>query len=75
MYRQVQVYPEDQKYQSILWREEPTEVMNIFQLETVSYGIGPSSYLARRAQIHLSIDHQDEYPLAVDVNSKGYLRG
>ena len=60
IYRQVLVHPEDRKYQSILWREEPTEVMNIFQLETVSYGIAPFSYLSRRAQTQLSIDQRNE---------------
>ncbi|XP_070169681.1 uncharacterized protein [Polyergus mexicanus] len=48
----------------ILWRGNPNESIKIFQLNTVTYGTVPASFLAVRALLQLSIDEEERYPLA-----------
>lgn len=63
MYRQVRLHPEDTKYQKILWRKNPNESIKVFQLNTVTYGTVPASFLAIRVLCQLSIDKQEQFPL------------
>ncbi|XP_022907542.1 uncharacterized protein [Onthophagus taurus] len=39
MYRQIRVHPDDCSCQRILWREDPSNPIQIYQLSTVTYGL------------------------------------
>lgn len=67
MYRQILVHPDDRTFQLILWRSHPNQSPSIFQLNTVTYGINSSPYLAIRTLHQLADDHGDEFPHAAHV--------
>lgn len=48
MYRQVWVNAADWNLQCILWREQPTDPVTIFQLKTVTFGTAAAPFLATR---------------------------
>lgn len=48
MYRCVLVHDDDRRFQSILWRESPDEPFLVYQLNTVTYGTKPASFLATK---------------------------
>ncbi|XP_058828022.1 uncharacterized protein LOC131687940 [Topomyia yanbarensis] len=56
----------------ILWRFDPSEPIQTYQLCTVTYGLGPSSYLATKTLIKLAEDEGQHYPKAAPLVSKGY---
>ncbi|XP_071580899.1 uncharacterized protein [Temnothorax nylanderi] len=64
MYRQVKVYPEDGKYQMIVWRKSPKDPIKIYILNTATYGTVPASFLVVRSLLQLSEDERKCFPLA-----------
>ena len=64
MYRQIEIYPTERKYQKILWRENPTEPVRVFTLNTITYGTSSASFLATRSFIQLANDEVNLFPLA-----------
>ncbi|XP_055543232.1 uncharacterized protein LOC129728796 [Wyeomyia smithii] len=63
MYRQVQIYEDDRKFQRIFWlntENRPTT----FELTTVTYGCSSAPYLATRVLTQLATDEAAEFPLA-----------
>lgn len=64
MYRQVLVREEDRKYQRILWRENDG-MISTYQLNTVTFGLGPAPFLAIRTILQLVEDEGHNFPLAV----------
>ena len=73
MYRQIWVHPDDQKFQSILWRDDLSREIQTFQLTTVTYGLACSSYLAARTLKQLAKDYQSEYRLGSVVKQELYM--
>lgn len=64
MYRQVLVRPEDRRFQHILWRPDPSQDIQVFELNTVTYGIVSSAFHALRVLVQLVRDEGKPYPLA-----------
>lgn len=64
MYRQIEVYPDDRKYQKIFWRDSPEDELLSYELNTVTYGQAAAPHCAVRALQQCAIDHAKEYPLA-----------
>ncbi|XP_049284796.1 uncharacterized protein LOC125764501 [Anopheles funestus] len=64
MYRQVLVHPDDRSLQQILWRFSKDEPIQSYKLNTVTYGLAPSSYLATRTLLKLAEDEGEAFPLA-----------
>lgn len=64
MFRQIKMHPEDQLYQCILWREDPSHPIQVFVLTTVTYGLTSSPYLALRTLAQLASDFGHQYPRA-----------
>lgn len=62
MYRMIQVHPDHRRLQNILWRENG--VVNVLQLQTLTYGLTSSAYLATRCLIELANRYKSKYPLA-----------
>lgn len=46
MYRQVMLKQEDRKLQRILWRWDRKKPIQIFELNTITYGMASSPFLA-----------------------------
>ncbi|XP_044741885.1 uncharacterized protein LOC123302859 [Chrysoperla carnea] len=64
MYRQILVRPEDRTYQHIFYRPSTESDVVEFELNTVTYGLVPSAFLAQRCLKQLVIDEGNHYPLA-----------
>lgn len=66
MYRQILVHEQDRYVQQILWRTSPTEEPRTYQLNTVTYGINSSPYLAIRSLHQIAHDGQTNFPLGAE---------
>lgn len=64
MYRCILVDQADRDYQRIVWRPEASQKLNHFQLNTVTYGTSPASFLATRCLKQLSLDIEHTFPEA-----------
>lgn len=67
MFRQILIAPADRPYQLILWRDQPSGPIQTFQLNTVTYGMTCSPYLAIRTLHQLVQDEGHNHPLASKV--------
>ncbi|XP_041450609.1 uncharacterized protein LOC121404682 [Drosophila obscura] len=67
MYRCVCVAEPDFLLQCILWRDSPKDDIQVFKLDTVTYGTKPVSFLAIRAMQQLAMDESSSYPLGSKV--------
>ncbi|XP_065090780.1 uncharacterized protein LOC135711748 [Ochlerotatus camptorhynchus] len=65
MFRQIFVLSVDRPLQSIFWRRSPSEEVEIYELNTVTYGTKPAPFLATRSLNQLAMDEGRRYPLAV----------
>ncbi|XP_018376447.1 PREDICTED: uncharacterized protein LOC108769758 [Trachymyrmex cornetzi] len=65
MYRQVWVHQEDRHYQRILWRVN--NEVETFQLNTLTFGVFSSSFLAIRTIQKLADDECHAYPKAAKI--------
>lgn len=62
MFRQTWVHPEDRKYQLILWRENPTDPIKVYSLNTNTYGLRSSPFIAIRTLLRLADDWEATHP-------------
>lgn len=62
MYRQILIAPQDRKFQHIFWRPSQGDSVVEFQLNTVTYGLTSSAYLAQRVLLQLVEDEGKEFP-------------
>ena len=67
MYRQVWVDEADRNLQCILWRNEPTDSIKMFQLNTVTFGTAAAPFLATRCLKESANLVKDRFPLAARV--------
>lgn len=67
MYRQILVNPDQRKYQAILWRYNPEESVSTYLLNTVTYGVTTSPFLALRTLKQLALENSSQFPLANEV--------
>ncbi|XP_067214210.1 uncharacterized protein [Linepithema humile] len=67
MYRQVRIEPSQRSLQRILWREKPSEPIITYELNTITYGMASSSFLAIRCLFSLADEHQESFPKAADI--------
>lgn len=72
MYRQVFIKPEDRKYQNILWRHNDNDNVNIYQLNTVTYGTTSGPYLAIRTLFQVAKDYGASYPQAASIIQRDF---
>jgi hypothetical protein len=64
MYRQILVHQDDRVHQHIFWRPSFDSPVVEYQLNTVTYGLKPSAFLAQRVLHQLVNDEGDRFPLA-----------
>nr|CAI5862749.1 unnamed protein product [Callosobruchus analis] len=67
MYRQVWVRKEQRHLQKILWRFDPANEIETFELNTVTYGTASAAYLAIRSLHEVARLYQNAYPSICDV--------
>ncbi|XP_045454347.1 uncharacterized protein LOC123663725 [Melitaea cinxia] len=67
MYRQILISPEHRDYQRILWRFSPADPLREYRLNTVTYGVSSSPFLACRTVRQLAEDSGDGFPLAKQI--------
>jgi hypothetical protein len=67
MYRQINLTEEDKKMHHIFWREDPSEPVREYKLNTVTYGTASAPYLAVRVLQQLAQDEQESLPLASSI--------
>ena len=67
MFRQILVHEEDRRFQQILWRFGRDEPVKSWSLNTVTYGMISSPFLAIRVMKQLAKDEDPNFPLAVEV--------
>lgn len=67
MFRCIDLDASQRSLQNILWRESPDEDVKCIQLNTVTYGLKSSSFLATRCLIELANKYQDQFPLASSI--------
>lgn len=67
MFRQVSLDHKFRSLQNILWRDSPKDNIQCIQLNTVTYGLKSSSYLATRCLKELAQIYKKEYPLAAEI--------
>lgn len=56
MYRQISLHPDDRKFQHIFYRSNSDNIVKEVELNTVTYGLTSSSFLAQRTLRQLVID-------------------
>lgn len=67
IYRQILIHPDDRHLQTILWRENPGDPILPFSLNTVSYGMKSSLYLAISRLKQSSYENESQFPFASKV--------
>ena len=65
MFRQILIDPRDRHLQTLLWRNEIEKLIFLFILNTLTYGLGPSPFLAIRSLQQLAKDFVHLFPLAI----------
>lgn len=67
MYRGVLLKEEFCCFQNILWRDSTHDPVRCLQLQTVTYGVKSSAFLATRCLMELAQIYQNKYPLAASA--------
>lgn len=64
MYRMILINPKYRQLQNILWRDDPNVPIQCLQLQTCTYGIKSSAFIATRCLVELAHIFEKEFPLA-----------
>ncbi|XP_037813119.1 uncharacterized protein LOC119604511 [Lucilia sericata] len=72
MFRQVFVNPDDLRFQCILWRNSSMEEVDVYQLQTITYGTSCATFLATKCLQQLAKDNVDVFPTGAEVTLKDF---
>lgn len=72
MYRQIFIAPQQRNLQKILWRSSPSEPLRHYELNTVTFGLSPSPFIATRALNYIADNCQFPEAAAV-IKSSFYV--
>lgn len=70
MFRQILVNEFHQNFQRILWRFSPTDPIKEFSLNTVTFGLSCSPFLANRTILQLATDEAKLFPKLLPIVTK-----
>lgn len=74
MFRAIQMNEKYRSLQNILWRDSPNKNIECIQLNTVTYGLKSSTYLATRCLAELADRHSEDLPIAAFIlNNQTYV--
>ena len=62
MFRMTWIHPEDRKYQLIYWRKHPSEKLQVYELNTNTYGLRSSPFISIRTLHQLADDWESTHP-------------
>lgn len=66
-YRQILVQPSERKFQRILWRDDPKSPIDVYELNTVTYGTASASYLTTKCLQYLANINYSKFPKACEI--------
>lgn len=72
MYRQVKVAEHQRDLQRILWRSDPDAEVEHYQLNTITYGTAPASFLATRCLQQIAHDIKGRLPEISNIILKNF---
>ncbi|KAI8115963.1 hypothetical protein CVS40_11892 [Lucilia cuprina] len=72
MYRQVLIYEADRNYNLILWREDQSQNLEIYKLNTVTYGTSSAPFSAIRCLTYLSELFEKSLPIGSKVVKRDF---
>ncbi|XP_056647328.1 uncharacterized protein LOC130451991 [Diorhabda sublineata] len=72
MYRQVEIVEEQCDLQRIMWRSDPNLPLEVYTLNTVTYGTAPASFIAIRCLHQLALENSKKYPVASQVITRDF---
>ncbi|XP_074032056.1 uncharacterized protein [Leptinotarsa decemlineata] len=67
MYRQVFVHESQRDFQKILWRFHPESEIQVYELNTITYGLASSAFLAIRSLQEVAHLNKHEFPKIADI--------
>ncbi|KAL4125832.1 hypothetical protein QTP88_010072 [Uroleucon formosanum] len=67
MYRQILILPEFRVYQHILWRDSPLDQLIDYELNTVTYGVNCTPFLALRVLRAIADNDGESFPRVRDA--------
>lgn len=67
MYRQILVTTSHQPYQRIVWRNDPKDELQDFELRTVTFGTASAPFLAIKTIQQIAIDEFSNFPLGAEA--------
>jgi len=72
MYRQINLAKEDRLYHTILWRDSEDQLIQEFQMTTVTYGTTSAPYLAIRTLQRLAADEEKNHPQSATILRRNF---
>lgn len=72
MYRQILIHPCQRPLQRIFWRSDPSEQIQVYELNTVTYGTASAPFLAIRCLKQLAIENSYIFPRASQTIAKDF---
>lgn len=72
MYCQISVSPDQRKYQRILWRQDPSEELSMYEMTRVVFGMASSPFLATRCIKQLALDCRESNPKISNIIDNGF---
>lgn len=67
MYRQINIHPDQRHLQRIVWRPDSNGELKEYNLNTVTYGMASSSFLATRSLFQVAIENEKKHPLIAEI--------
>lgn len=72
MYRQILINPEQRQLHRILWRPNVNEELDVYELNTVTYGTAAASYLAVRCLYQLALNIRESNPKIAKIIERDF---
>lgn len=72
MYRQVWIRKDERSLQKIFWRENSSEELCTYILNTVTYGTTSASFLAIRTLVQIAEENKSQFPEACRAIKEGF---
>ncbi|XP_073835822.1 uncharacterized protein [Musca autumnalis] len=67
MYRQFRIDDQDRRFQLVLWRTNKNDELQVFQLNTVTYGLSAAPFLAIRSLFLIADRYKTSHPSGSEV--------
>lgn len=75
MYRQILIHPNDRYLQMNVWRDSSDKPIDMYTLNTVTYGTTSTSYYFGHTLFEtIRLQYKQQYPIASDVLLNGLCR-